>query len=153
MDATKQCEVVSGFLDGLGQAMGLDVTTSSEMDGDVLLATMDGSEVGLLIGPRLGTLDSIQEITRSVLQRHADGQEYAKVVVDVAGVRETRRTALATFVEDAARRVIDEGTEIAFEPMSSADRKVVHDTVAVLDGVASTSVGEDPRRHVVVGPA
>lgn len=153
MDDTIQCEVVTTFLDGLVTAMGLEARIHAEMDGDVLRAVLDGSEVGLLIGPKLGTLDAIQEITRSVLQRHADGQEYAKVVVDVAGVREMRRSALASFVNDAASRVVEEQSEIVFEVMSSADRKVVHDTVAEIDGVASSSTGEDPRRRVVLRPA
>lgn len=153
MDATSQCEVVTEFLDGLANAMGLEVNTSASMDGEVLLAVMEGSEVGLLIGPKLGTLDAIQEIARNVLQRHAEDRGYAKVVVDVAGVREMRRTALAAFVNDAVRRVIDEGEEVTFEVMSSADRKVVHDTVAELDGVSSGSIGEDPRRRVVIRPS
>ncbi len=153
MEATAQCEVVTTFLDGVIAAMGLEATVRAEMDDDVLRAVLDGSEVGLLIGPKLGTLDALQEITRNVLQRHADGQEYAKVVLDVAGVREMRRTALASFVDDAAKRVLDEGVEVVFEVMSSADRKVVHDTVADIDGVASGSVGEDPRRRVVIRPS
>lgn len=153
MDADSQCEVVTQFLDGLATAIGLEVTTSASMDGEVLLAVMDGSEVGLLIGPKLGTLDAIQEIARNVLQRHAGDRGYAKVVVDVAGVREMRRQALAAFVNDAVRRVLDDGDEVTFEVMSSADRKVVHDTVAELEGVSSGSIGEDPRRRVVLRPA
>lgn len=153
MDATEQCQVVKTFLEGLTTSMGLEATAHVDMDEDVLRGTIDGSEVGLLIGPRLTTLDAIQEITRNVLQRHADGREYAKVVVDVAGVREMRRTALASFVDDAARRAIDEGVEVTFEVMSSADRKIVHDTVSDLEGVTSGSIGEDPRRRVVLRPA
>jgi len=153
MDPTAQCEVITSFLDGIGTAFGLDVTTTATMDDDVLRATIDGSEVGLFIGPRLGTLDALQEIARNVLQRHADGREYAKVILDVAGVREMRRTALSAFVTDSAQIVLDEGVEVTFEVMSSPDRKVVHDTVSDIDGVVSASVGEDPRRRVVLRPA
>jgi len=153
MDPTAQCEAVTSFLDGIGTAFGLEVTTTAIMDDDVLRATIDGSEVGLFIGPRLGTLDALQEITRNVLQRHADGREYAKVVLDVSGVREMRRTALSTFVADAARTVLDDGVEVSFEVMSSPDRKVVHDAVSDIEGVVSASVGEDPRRRVVLRPA
>jgi len=153
MDATEQCQVVKTFLEGLTTSMGLEATAHVDMDEDVLRGTIDGSEVGLLIGPRLTTLDAIQEIARNVLQRHADGREYAKVVIDVAGVREMRRAALASFVDEAARRAIDEGVEVTFEVMSSADRKVVHDTVSDLEGVTSGSIGEDPRRRVVLRPA
>src|SRR5690606_10245284 len=91
MDTAEQCDVVTTFLDGLGRAFGLEVTANAQIEDDVLRASIDGSEVGLFIGPGMATLDAIQEITRNVLQRHAEGREYAKVVVDVAGVRQMRR--------------------------------------------------------------
>ncbi|UDY34349.1 Jag family protein [Dermatobacter hominis] len=153
MDEAAQCEAVTTFLDGLGQAFGLEVTSTATIEGDVLRASIEGSEVGLFIGPNLGTLEAIQEIARNVLQRHADGREHAKVVLDVSGVRELRRTKLAAFVTEAAQQVKDDGVELAFEVMSSPDRKVVHDTVAEIEGVESTSIGEDPRRRVVLKPA
>jgi spoIIIJ-associated protein len=154
MDATEQCETVDEFLRGLSAAFGLETTVSSSIDEDGIIRTdVDGSEVGLLIGPRLGTLEAVQEICRNVLQRKADGREHGKVVLDVSQVREMRRKALEEFVSEAAETVRTEGREVVFEVMSSGDRKVVHDTVAELDGVESTSIGEDPRRRVVVRPA
>lgn len=153
MDTAEQCDVVTTFLDGLGRAFGLEVTANAQIEDDVLRASIDGSEVGLFIGPGMATLDAIQEITRNVLQRHAEGREYAKVVVDVAGVRQMRRERLAAFVTDAAQQVLDDDVEVVFEVMSSPDRKVVHDTVAEIDGVASSSIGESPRRRVVLSAA
>lgn len=154
MDESEQCESVKAFLDGLGTAFGLETTSAASIDEDgVLRASIDGTEVGLFIGPGLGTLEAIQEIVRNALQRQADGREYAKVVLDVAGVRELRRTKLSAFVAEAADQVIADGVDVTFEVMSSPDRKVVHDTVADIDGVMSASVGEDPRRRVVLRPA
>ncbi len=154
MDEAEQCEAVTTFLDGLGAAFGLQMTSSASIDdGGVLRASIDGSEVGLFIGPGLGTLEAVQEIVRNVLQRQAEGREYAKVVLDIAGVKELRRNKLAAFVTDAAQQVVDDGVDVTFEVMSSPDRKVVHDTVADIAGVQSASVGEDPRRRVVLKPA
>ena len=154
MEASEQCETMQTFVTGLTEAFGLPATVTANLDeDDVLKVDVDGSEVGLLIGPKLGTLDAIQEICRNVLQRQADGREHGKVVVDVSNVRELRRTALAKFVTEAAETVKADGEDVVFEVMSSADRKVVHDTVAEIDGVESGSVGEDPRRRVVVRPA
>ena len=154
MESSEQCAAMEEFVSGLSQAFGLPATVTSALDDEgVLRVDVDGSEVGLLIGPRLGTLDAIQEICRNVLQRQADGREHGKVVVDVANVREMRRSALAAFVTEAAETVRSDGEDVVFEVMSSADRKVVHDTVAEIDGVESGSVGEDPRRRVVVRPA
>ncbi len=153
MDTAEQASTIEEFLAGLGAAFGLDTTVEVSVEDDIVSAHIDGSEVGLLIGPRLGTVDAIQEISRNVLQRQADGREHGKVVVDVSNVREMRKQALAAFVTDAATKVTESGDEVVFEVMSSADRKVVHDTVASLDGVESSSVGEDPRRRVVIRPA
>jgi spoIIIJ-associated protein len=106
MESAEQCAAVEAFMTGLSEAFGLPTTVATNLDEDgVLHVDVDGSEVGLLIGPRLGTLDSIQEICRNVLQRQADGREHGKVVVDVSNVREMRRTALATFVTEAAETV------------------------------------------------
>lgn len=153
MDAREQEAVAERFLSGLGEAIGLETTVSATLTEDnILQVDVDGSEVGLLIGPGLHTLDALQEITRHVVQREADDREYGKVQVDVAGVRATRRAALEAFVTTTAERAREEGITIPFEVMSSNDRKIVHDTIAGLDGVSSSSEGEEPRRRVVVRP-
>ncbi|MBU6215035.1 MAG: Jag N-terminal domain-containing protein [Acidobacteria bacterium] len=154
MEASEQESVAVEFFTGLSEAIGLETTVTAELSEDnVLQIDIDGSEVGLLIGPGLQTLDALQEIARHVVQREADDREYGKVQVDVAGVRTTRRAALEAFVVTTAERARDEGVTIPFEVMSSNDRKIVHDTIAGLDGVESASEGEEPRRRVVVRPA
>lgn len=154
MEASEQESVAVDFFTGLSEAIGLETSVSATLtDDNVLQIDVDGSEVGLLIGPGLHTLDALQEIARHVVQREADDREYGKVQVDVAGVRVTRRAALEAFVVTTAERARDEGVTIPFEVMSSNDRKIVHDTIAGLDGVESASEGEEPRRRVVVRPA
>lgn len=153
MEMDEQIEVVTGFLERLGSAFGLDVRVeATEVDGD-LAVNLVGDGLGVLVGPRLATLDAIQEIVRHVLQRQAEGREYVWVIVDVQGIRARRREALREYVTDAAARVRDEGVTVVFEVMSSPDRKFVHDVVNELEGVASASEGEDPRRRVVLRPA
>ena len=153
MEMDEQIEVVTGFLERLGSAFGLDVRVeATEVDGD-LAVNLGGDGLGVLVGPRLATLDAIQEIVRHVLQRQAEGREYARVIVDVQGIRARRREALREYVTDAAARVRDEGVTVVFEVMSGPDRKFVHDVVNELAGVASASEGEDPRRRVVLRPA
>ena len=73
--------------------------------------------------------------------------------VDVGGYRERRREALAAFARQVAEEVRDTQVERALEPMNPPDRKVVHDTVAEIEGVATSSEGEEPRRRVVIRPA
>jgi spoIIIJ-associated protein len=71
----------------------------------------------------------------------------------VAGYRERRREALERFARSVAEQVVDTGEPRAMEPMPSADRKVIHDVLATIDGVTSHSEGDDPYRRVVVTPS
>ena len=150
MDTDEQIDVLEQFLVELAGAMGLSATASSTLEDNELTVDLQGEGLGLLVGPRLATLDAVQEVARNTLQRQAAGREYAKVVVDVQGIRRRRRESLTEFVQGAAEQVLDDDVEVVFEVMSSADRKQVHDVAAELDGVSSSSEGEDPRRRVVL---
>jgi spoIIIJ-associated protein len=86
------------------------------------------------------------------VQRRA-GDNQPRIVVDVAGYRKARREALERFTRDIAAQVLATGTERVLEPMPPADRKVVHDTANTIDGVSTSSEGEEPRRRVVITPA
>ena len=146
-------EVGEEFLSGLISAFGVrgSVTRNVLDDGDTLELAVEGEDVGMLIGPRGATLSAIQEITRTVAQRKAaEGQP--RIVVDVAGYRKDRREALERFTRDVAGQVVATGVVRVLEPMPPADRKVVHDTVNTIDGVSTTSEGEEPRRRVVIQP-
>jgi len=80
------------------------------------------------------------------------GPRHSVVHVDVGGYRAKRREALSEFARQLAERVRDEDAEQALEPMGASDRKVVHDVVAEMEGVSTTSEGEEPRRRVVIRP-
>ena len=83
---------------------------------------------------------------------HRHSQAGARLRLDIAGYAERRREALRIYARRLAEKVVAEGGEIMLEPMNPADRKVVHDTVAEIDGVRSFSEGEDPERSVVIAP-
>jgi spoIIIJ-associated protein len=152
-ELAEQGEVVRGFLLDLVDAFGLDgeVTATPADEGAVELAVA-GPDLGLLIGPKGATLQAIQELSRSVLQRQLPGEVHARIRVDVSGYRARRREALEAFVRTVAEDVRASGTQKALEPMSPPDRKVVHDTVNDIDGVRTLSEGEDSRRRVVILP-
>ena len=153
MDTAEQMKVLEEFLTELAPSFGLSATAASTIEDNELTVNLTGDQLGLLVGPRLATLDSIQEIARNALQRQAAGREYAKVIVDVENIRARRRESLTAFVTDAARQVVDDDVDVVFEVMSSVDRKQVHDVAGELDGVVSASEGEDPRRRVVLRKA
>jgi spoIIIJ-associated protein len=146
-------DVGEEFLSGLITAFGVQgsVTRNVLDDGDTIELAVEGEDVGMLIGPRGATLSAIQELTRTVAQRRvAEGQP--RIVVDVAGYRKDRREALERFTRDVAAQVVATGVVRVLEPMPPADRKVVHDTVNTIDGVSTSSEGEEPRRRVVIQP-
>jgi spoIIIJ-associated protein len=118
----------------------------------VVVVEVTGDNLGLLVGPKGATLHAIEELVRTVVQRQTDGHG-VRIHVDVAGYRAKRREALADFTRSLAEKVIETGRVQALEPMSASDRKVVHDTAAEIDGVATESEGEDPRRRVVLRPS
>lgn len=148
-----QGEVVRGFLLDLLDAFGLEgevVATPAE-EGAVEL-DVTGDDLGLLIGPKGQTLQAVQELSRSVLQRQLPGETHARIRIDVGGYRQRRREALERFVRQIAEDVRTSGVQKALEPMSPPDRKVVHDTVNEIEGVRTVSEGEDSRRRVVILP-
>lgn len=154
-DLTEQGEVVKEFLDDLLDAFDLDGEVGLQLDegDDAVELAITGEDLGLLIGPKGQTLQAIQELSRSVLQRQRPGETHARVRVDVAGYRERRREALERFARQVADQVLESGTPTELEPMAPPDRKVVHDTINEIEGVTTSSEGEEPRRRVVIRPA
>ena len=110
-----------------------------------------GGDLGLLIGPRGQTLLAVQDLTRLAAQKRGADRR-GRLRIDIAGYRERRREALARFTEQVADEVRSSGTARALEPMSSMDRKIVHDAANELDGVETISEGEEPFRRVVIRP-
>jgi spoIIIJ-associated protein len=137
------------FIGGLLDVFDLDADVNGAVRDDHVDVSVEGTGLGILIGPGGVTLSAIEEVTHSVVQRSTGGHS-TRVRVDVAGYRERRRAALEGFTREVAGRVLESGEPQALEPMGSADRKVVHDTVADLEGLETTSEGMEPRRRVVI---
>ena len=148
----EQAEVATDFLKKLVTEFGLDATvTVAHPDDDTVELQLSGSDLGILIGPKGATLLAIQSLTRTVVFNET-GANNGHINVDVGGYRQKRTEALVRFATQVADRVKETGARTVLEPMSSIDRKVVHDTIAGIDGVSTVSEGEEPRRRVVVLP-
>jgi spoIIIJ-associated protein len=150
----EQGEVAEEFLQGLFQQLGTSTAIAVDINEEEELVNVDiqGDNLGTLIGPRGSTLHSLQELTRTVVQRKT-GARNGRILLDIARYREKRREALARFSHQVADEVLSTGEERALEAMNPSDRKIVHDTINGIDGVETTSEGEEPRRRVVVKPA
>ncbi len=140
------------FLAGLIREFGLDATVEySEVDEETVQVAAVGDDLGLLVGPRGATLAAVQDLTRTFVQRQSENRT-DRILVDVGGYREKRNAALRRFAEGIVAEVKGSGEERALEPMSPADRKVIHDTVNEIDGVETRSDGMEPSRYVVISP-
>jgi spoIIIJ-associated protein len=150
-----QVRITEEFAKGLVQAFGYEAVTSTATadDHESAEVRIDGGELGLLIGPKGRTLSAINEISRAVVLRQLDAAPEGRVHVDISGYRQRRREALERFARSVAEEVVASGRAKALEPMSAADRKIVHDAVGEIDGVQTSSEGEEPSRRVVIAPS
>ena len=155
-DLEEQGDVAAEFLEGLLARMGVTADVEPTFEGgtmyvDVLGQGPDDEDMGLLIGRHGQTLDALQEVTRLVVGQRTGMR--ARIVVDVEEYKRRQRERLEARAREIAKRVARTGREEEFEPMNPFERKVVHDAVATVSGVRSSSRGEDPERRVVVRPA
>ncbi len=139
------------FMSGLTTAFGFEADVDAVVEGTEIEVRVTGSSLGLMIGPGGRTLLGIQDLARVAAQRRL-GDHETRLRVDVAGYREKRRVALERFAATVAEQVRSTGVARSLDPMPSADRKVLHDALAAMEGVTSRSEGEDPYRRVIVAP-
>ena len=144
----EQAVIAKDFLEGLVEAYGLEGVVTTNIEDDVIVADVSGEQTEALVGVRGSVRSAIHELTRTVLQRYAT--DSARLRLDIAGYGERRRQALAIYGEQLIEQLTSEGGEIMLEPMSPADRKVIHDVAAAHEGVTSYSEGEPPRSYVVL---
>lgn len=149
----QQADIISEFLEGLLEALDVEGEIGrTKVDDDTIELAVEGSDLGLLIGPKGQTLSAVHELSRTVLRRRATGRHDGRVRIDIGGYRQRRQEALARFVRAQATEVIAQGVPRALEPMNAVDRKVVHDTVNDIEGISTESEGVDPGRRVVIVP-
>ena len=144
----EQAAVVKDFLSGLLAEFGLEGRVETRFDGRILHADVLGEQTEALIGAKATVMQAVHELTKTVVQRKT--ARNCRLRLDIAGYGQRRRKALAIYAGRLASQALDEGGEIMLEPMNAADRKVVHDAVAAVDGVRSYSEGAEPRRSVVI---
>jgi spoIIIJ-associated protein len=150
----REGEVAADFLEQLLDIADMDGDIEVDVDGDRAAVAIVDSEEGRvsrrLVGPEGTVLDALQELTRLAVQ--AATGERSRLMLDVAGHRAERRTALVALARTVIEQVKQSGEKQAMESMTAFERKVVHDEVAAA-GLGSDSEGVEPHRHVVVLPA
>jgi spoIIIJ-associated protein len=140
--------IAGEFVSGVLAAMGLEADVATSVEDERARVDVAGESLGILIGRKGQTLEALQEITRTAVQRRVRAR--IRLLIDVEGYRDRRRQSLIEYAQSMARRAIERGTEIELEPMSAYERKVIHDAVSEIDGATSFSEGEEPNRKVVI---
>ena len=143
-------ERVRGIVARVVHALGLHATVDIDESADEIRATVNGDDLGLLIGKHGATIDAIQHIAFRAAFR---GEEERKqVVVDAAGYRERREGALHRMADRAAAEALQYGRPVELEPMRATERKIVHTYLSERTDVETHSEGDEPDRRLVVSP-
>ncbi len=133
------------------EALEIDGDVAIDEDDEEIAASIDGDDLGILIGRRGQTIDAIQVLCYRVAYRGETGDR-KRISVDAAGYRERRRDILERQADQAAEDALRASRPIDLEPMSAQERRIVHNHLAERSGVETYSEGDEPERWVVVAP-
>jgi spoIIIJ-associated protein len=151
VDESVRAARVRRLLEHVTAAIGVQVSIEIEESDDAVVGLCDGPDIGLLIGKHGTTIDAVQTLAGAIANRGLE--ERKDVVVDAGGYRERRRRALEAMAIRCAQEAVRTGERVELEPMSSSERRVVHERLKRYEGVRTTSEGDEPHRYVVVEPA
>lgn len=138
------------FLSDIFNAMNLEVEVEVSLDGDNMAVNLSGDNMGIVIGKRGDTLDSLQYLTSLVVNQRSD--DYIKVSIDTENYREKRTEALLALSARLADKVTRTGKRFTLEPMNPYERRIIHSSLQDSETVTTYSVGSDPYRKVVIAP-
>jgi spoIIIJ-associated protein len=148
-DLELEGEIAADYIEGLLDVADLDGDIDMDVEGDRAVVSVVGATLDELVGPRGEVLEALQELTRLAVHRQTGDR--TRIMIDVGGYRQRRRTELAETGRDAADEVKRTGLPKKLWAMNPFERKIVHDAVAAA-GLRSESEGEEPDRRVVVLP-
>ena len=142
-------EACEKFLTDVLKTMGMEVHLTSEIDEDGSLSiNMEGENMGILIGKRGQTLDSLQYLTNRVANKMQDG--YVRVKLDTENYRQRRKETLENLAKNIAHKVKRTKRSVSLEPMNPYERRIIHSALQADKYVSTHSEGEEPYRRVVV---
>ena len=142
--------VAKTFLSQVFEAMGLKVEISTKVEDDTVYADMSGDSMGLVIGKRGDTLDSLQYLTSLVVNHETDDR--TRVILDTENYREKRYSALVALANRLADKVARTGKKHTLEPMNPYERRIIHSCLQPDERVTTYSINEEPRRRIVIAP-
>ena len=143
-------KVIRDFLDNMFKAMNMEVNIDIKIDEaeGCVNVELSGDEMGLLIGKRGQTLDSIQYLVSLVVNK--ENEKYMRVKVDTEDYRQRRKETLESLAKNIAYKVKRSKRPVSLEPMNPYERRIIHSALQNDKFVATRSEGEEPFRHVIV---
>ena len=150
-DVSKSLKVKTAieYLTAVLKALGLEkFTITPEKRGGNVVLDIKGEKLGVVIGKRGETLDSLQYLT--ILASNRAEESFCRISLDCNGYRDKRRETLDALARKTSAKVIKQGRKIALEPMNPYERRIIHSCVAEIEGVSSRSTGSEPFRKVVI---
>lgn len=150
-DVNKSVKVQTaiGYLTDVLKALGMaGFTITPYKRGGMVVLDISGEKLGIVIGKRGETLDSLQYLT--ILASNRSEESFCRISLDCNGYREKRHEALISLAKKTSSKVIKQGRKIALEPMNPYERRIIHSCVAEIEGVSSRSTGSEPYRKVVI---
>lgn len=136
------------FLDQFLKQIGEQITYSIEKDEYGLIISINGKESGIIIGYRGETLYAIQNIISAVVNKN--NTDKIRVLLDIEGYKAKREKTLQDLARKIAHTVEKNGKSVTLEPMQAYERKIIHATLQNHNRVTTVSIGEEPRRKVVI---
>ena len=143
-------QVAKEFLDGVFEAMQLEVNITMSLDesDNTLSIDLAGPEMGVLIGKRGQTLDSLQYLTNLAVNRSSEN--YTRVKIDTEDYRRRRKETLENLAKNMANKVKRTKKAVTLEAMNPYERRIIHSALQNDNNVATHSEGEEPYRYVVI---
>ena len=150
--AEQPSAAAAAYLTDVLHAMGAkDFTVTVQENENGCLISLDGEDLGFIIGRRGDTLDALQYLAGLIANR-VDNAFY-RVTLDIGNYREKREQSLTGLAKRLGEQTARTGRRHSLEPMNPYERRIIHTAVQGMEGVVSWSVGSEPNRHVIIGPS
>ena len=145
-------DIVQEFLENLFKVMEVETVVDIKYNDEdkTMDINLTGPEMGVLIGKRGQTLDALQKIAQSVVNKHSE--EFVRVKLDTENYRARRKDTLENLAKNIAYKVKRTRKPVSLEPMNPCERRIIHSALQGDDRVSTHSEGEEPYRRVVVTP-
>jgi spoIIIJ-associated protein len=150
LDYTLEKEKAKKFLREVLEAMDIQAEIRLKDTNEGLYINLSGPKMGIIIGRRGQTLDSLQYLVSLVVNKDKDREGFVKVILDTEDYRKKREETLQRLAKRLAERVQKTGKKVELEPMNPYERRIIHYTLQEFEDITTFSEGEEPYRKVII---